>query len=414
MFWQQAKSVVLSIRSIFIVTCEVPYDSEIFLFYCWDHFKASKLGVRRFGFEAFYLRQSRRRGKVAMEYQGRSLTFWHGYWPLMLALESSGKNGGETLAVTYVRGTFNGPDLIHRAAEYHNSWTWGTKSKTTHRYRIVRKFGYLGSRKKDEPAPNRESDSGERSALASNGRPIGMTLDDLGVPIDKEPFGSLFYSPEVHDFFTKIQRWRDSRDWYHERRIQWRLGGLLRGIPGTGKTSFVRAAAQTFDFPIMIIDLSSMDNIDLTEAWREALNLAPCIVLFEDIDRLFDDDKNFQISDGGFSMRDPVSLDCLLNCISGVEPSEGIITIATANKPENLDPALLRPGRLDFKVEFACPTVDDRRKIAAGILEDDTELVEQVVSTSDGDTGATVVQMATEKAVLKYWASEDKKVEALV
>lgn len=402
-FWKQAQSLFQSIKSIFIVTSEMPHDGDIFLFYCWDHFRTSKLGVRRFGFENFYLRPNRRRGHVGMEYQGKSLTFWHGWWPMMLNMESQGTNKSDILSVTFIRGTFDITEIIKRAAVYRNQIQWGSNNSTTHRFKIIRKFGF-GSSTKDSDSPEyKEEDTTHRAGIDSSGRPIGLTQDDLGVPIEKEPFKTLFYSSEVHGFFENIKRWKDSRDWYFDHTIQWRMGGLLKGLPGTGKTSFVRAVAQTLDFPIMIMDLPSMSNRDLTGAWHEALNMAPCIVLFEDVDRLFDDNKEFHVSDQAFSMRDPVSLDALLNCISGVEPSEGIITIATANKPEKLDPALLRPGRLDFKVEFAVPTVEDRRHIAARILDHDTELVEQVVSSSNGDTGATVVQMATEKAVIKYW-----------
>ncbi len=324
----------------------------------------------------------------------------------MLNLESQGTNKSDILSVTFIRGTFNMKDIMKRAAAHRNKIQWGSNNSTTHRFKIIRKFGFSLSTKDGDSPVYKDENTTHRAGIESAGRPIGLTTDDLGVPIEKEPFKTLFYSPEVHEFFENIKRWKDSREWYFDHTIQWRMGGLLKGIPGTGKTSFVRAVAQTLDFPIMIIDLPSMSNRDLTTAWHEALNMAPCIVLFEDVDRLFNGNKEFHVADQAFSMRDPVSLDALLNCISGVEPSEGIITIATANKPDKLDPALLRPGRLDFKVEFACPTPNDRRKIAARILDDDTELVEQVVSTSKGDTGATVVQMATEKAVLKYWGNK--------
>ncbi len=409
-FWKQMKALIDSIKSMFIVVSEIPSQHDVFLFYCWDHFKSSKLGTRRFGFENFYLRPYRRLGTVGMEFQGKRLTFWHGYWPLFLTLEpGKGFSTNETLNVTYIRGTFDIKELIRLAAEYHNKMKWGLKSKTTHRYKIIRKFGFVLTSRDERGAPDMPDDSGEKSALASAGRPVGMSRDDLGVPLEQDPFRTLFYGNEVHDFFTKISRWKSSRDWYHKHTITWRLGGLLEGVPGTGKTSFVRAAAQTLDFPIMIIDLPSMSNKDLTEAWRSALSMGPMIVLFEDIDRLFTRDKQFKINDQAFSMRDPVSLDCVLNCISGVEPSEGIITIATANNPEFLDPALLRPGRLDFKIPFALPCEEDRRKIAGRILDQAPELIEPIVKESEGHTGAAVVQMATEQAILKYWANENRK-----
>jgi chaperone BCS1 len=152
--------------------------------------------------------------------------------------------------------------------------------------------------------------------------------------------------------------------WYAARGIPFRRGYLFHGPPGTGKTSLTLAIAGIFRLGIYCISLR--EEI-LTEAALATLfSMLPdrCIVLMEDIDAtgicrkraMGTDDDEAEDEDKSdeppMRRRAGVTLSGLLNVIDGVGAREGRILIMTSNCPEKLDDALLRPGRVDMKVEF--------------------------------------------------------------
>ena len=163
--------------------------------------------------------------------------------------------------------------------------------------------------------------------------------------------------------------------WYGQRGIPYRRGYLFYGPPGTGKSSLSFAAAGLFGLRIYVINLASTA---LTEDHLCTLFSAlprQCIVLLEDIDAAFLDrsavappaPKQPKVSGlsgltGGKSPaaapeepekpKTGVSFSGLLNALDGVASQEGRILIMTTNHIEKLDPALIRPGRVDMKIEF--------------------------------------------------------------
>jgi SpoVK/Ycf46/Vps4 family AAA+-type ATPase len=107
-----------------------------------------------------------------------------------------------------------------------------------------------------------------------------------------------------------------------------------------------------------------------------------------------------------------LTLDCLLNCISGVQPSNGVLVLVTANDFTKLDPALgvrdhtgksTRPGRLDACVHIGNLTKEGRYKIAKRILSDVPELVDRTVIEGEGETGAQFESRCSKLALDKYW-----------
>jgi hypothetical protein len=143
-------------------------------------------------------------------------------------------------------------------------------------------------------------------------------------------------------------------NWFRKMRLPYRRGYLLHGPPGNGKSTAIRAMLTSRGlsaYSIRFFDDHVNDN-DLEGLFAWAAREAPAVVLLEDVDRCF--------PRSGTS-KTKVSLQALLNCLDGVASGEGIITLATANDPTALDPAILRrPGRFDRVICFPNPTADLR------------------------------------------------------
>ncbi|KAE8394815.1 BCS1 N terminal-domain-containing protein [Aspergillus alliaceus] len=184
-----------------------------------------------------------------------------------------------------------------------------------------------------------------------------------------------------------------TRRWYSNRGIPYRRGYLLHGPPGTGKTSLCFAVAGLMGLPLYLLNLSSkaFGEDDLMSLFQELPRR--CIVLLEDVDcagitqkRVSDssndsagkpaEDKDNDTSKDvdSFPSKQGVSLSGLLNVIDGVAASEGRILVMTTNHPEKLDPALLRPGRVDMSIEFGYAESEDIK-----------ELFSAIYSTLEGD-----------------------------
>lgn len=151
-----------------------------------------------------------------------------------------------------------------------------------------------------------------------------------------------------------------SKAWYANRGIPWRRGYLFYGPPGTGKTSFCTALAGHFGMELFILSLSS-PHID-DEILETCFDSLPtrCLVLIEDVDsagivrEVMDAKKKQRISKkAAFVSRPKVTLAGLLNIIDGPVSHEGRVLVMTSNSPDKLDPALIRPGRIDKKILFA-------------------------------------------------------------
>jgi mitochondrial chaperone BCS1 len=142
------------------------------------------------------------------------------------------------------------------------------------------------------------------------------------------------------ELFADLDRFIASRDLYRQRGIPWRRGYLLYGPPGTGKSSLIQAIASHYDRQLVSLSLTDMDDSALLRAWSEIT--ATSIVALEDIDSVF----------SGRQPLGELSFSALLNTLDGAGAVEGSITILTTNHREQLDPALIRPGRCDQEFEL--------------------------------------------------------------
>lgn len=142
-------------------------------------------------------------------------------------------------------------------------------------------------------------------------------------------------------------------------------GLLLAGAPGLGKTFFAETLINEVQLPTFSIDGTALSG-SLGEAckkiksvFKKAKKKKTAIIFIDEIGRI-----TTNVSYNGFeSDASRTVLSCLLTCMEGIDDSRGIFVVMTANDIDSLDPALIRPGRIDKIIEFYDPTIEDREKL---------------------------------------------------
>ena len=184
-------------------------------------------------------------------------------------------------------------------------------------------------------------------------------------------------------------------------------GVLLVGPPGTGKTLLAKAVAGEADVPFFSISGSEfvemfvgMGANKVRDLFRQANEKAPCIVFIDEIDTI--GKKRDGSGLGGNDEREQ-TLNQLLTEMDGFEASKGVVILAATNRPETLDPALLRPGRFDRRVPVELPDLRGREDIlkvhAKKVkLGDDVDL-NAIARAASGASGAELANMINEAAL---------------
>ena len=187
-------------------------------------------------------------------------------------------------------------------------------------------------------------------------------------------------------------------------------GLLLVGPPGTGKTMLAKAVAGESNVPFFSISGSEfvemfvgMGASKVRDLFRQAKEKAPCIVFIDEIDAI--GGKRTAGSFGGNDEREQ-TLNQLLTEMDGFEDNSGVVILAATNRPENLDPALLRPGRFDRRVPVELPDLKGREEIlkvhAKKVKTEpgiDYNVVARMASGASGAELANVINEAALRAV---------------
>jgi len=193
-----------------------------------------------------------------------------------------------------------------------------------------------------------------------------------------------------------------------------RLGGkmpkgvLLAGAPGTGKTLIAKAVAGEADVPFF--NISGSDFVEMfvgvgasrvRDMFEQGRKNAPCIIFVDEIDAV--GRSRFSGMGGGHDEREQ-TLNALLVEMDGFETEEGIIIIAATNRPDVLDPALMRPGRFDRQVFIDLPNLKGREEILKihvkrVTLSKDIDLT-KVARGTPGFSGADIMNLVNEAALL--------------
>ena len=168
-------------------------------------------------------------------------------------------------------------------------------------------------------------------------------------PMVPRDLDTLFFSNREKEYVCDhIEKFNSNKDFYESRQILYKTGILLYGLPGTGKSSFVKAIASKYGRSIINMNTSNLRYIDLN-ALSQSINVdtdRQYIVLFEDIDTLFLNRQNKETT-----REDNAVINKLLQFLDSNTSPTNVIFIATTNHVDRLDDALLREGRFDLKVE---------------------------------------------------------------
>ncbi|PWN93260.1 hypothetical protein FA10DRAFT_263930 [Acaromyces ingoldii] len=187
-----------------------------------------------------------------------------------------------------------------------------------------------------------------------------------------------------------VKRFMERGWWYAQRGIPYRRGYLLHGSPGSGKSSFITALAGQLDLSICLLNLSERGLTD--DKLNFLLSNAPqrSILLLEDVDAAFLGRQGAPEADG---YQSSVTFSGLLNALDGVASGESRIIFMTTNHVERLDPALIRPGRVDMIEELGDAESDQVEELLWRFYRRDRpegeQLAPEIGSAEEGEEDST-------------------------
>jgi len=225
---------------------------------------------------------------------------------------------------------------------------------------------------------------------------IGTDWRPFGHPKQRRPISSVVLDEGKSDaILNDVKDFLSSQNWYRDRGIPYRRGYLLHGPPGCGKTSFITALAGELEYSICVLNLSDRSMSDDRLAHRLADAPENSIILLEDIDAAFVSRESSASMEEAYKGLNRLTFSGLLNAIDGVTSTEGRIVFMTTNYIERLDPALIRPGRVDFIDLIDYCTRSQLREMYRRFYPADSDaradlFAEQVVSTGSAVSAAQI------------------------
>ena len=220
-------------------------------------------------------------------------------------------------------------------------------------------------------------------------------------------FADVAGEDEAKEILQEIVDFLHNPKKYEEIGAKMPKGALLVGPPGTGKTLLAKAVAGEANVPLFSISGSEfvemfvgMGAAKVRDLFQQANEKAPCIVFIDEIDTV-----GKKRDGGGFSGNDEreQTLNQLLAEMDGFDGKKGVVILAATNRPDSLDPALLRPGRFDRRVPVELPDLKGREEIlkvhAKNIRVGDNVDYNAIARMASGASGAELANMINEAAL---------------
>lgn len=247
------------------------------------------------------------------------------------------------------------------------------------------------------------------SRMGGGGGVMGVGKSNAKVYVQKETgvtFADVAGEDEAKESLVEIVDFLHNPQKYTKIGAKLPKGALLVGPPGTGKTLLAKAVAGEAKVPFY--SLSGSDFVEMfvgvgasrvRDLFKQAQQSAPCIIFIDEIDAIGRSrDSRF----GGNDEREQ-TLNQLLSEMDGFDSSKGLLVLAATNRPEILDPALLRPGRFDRRVIVDKPDLKGRVEIlkvhSKDVRLDETVDFEEIALATSGAVGADLANMMNEAAI---------------
>ena len=239
---------------------------------------------------------------------------------------------------------------------------------------------------------------------------MGVGKSNAKVYVQKETgitFQDVAGEDEAKESLTEIVDFLHNPAKYTQIGAKLPKGALLVGPPGTGKTLLAKAVAGEAHVPFY--SLSGSDFVEMfvgvgasrvRDLFKQAQESAPCIIFIDEIDAI---GKSRDSRFGGGNDEREQTLNQLLSEMDGFDSSKGIMVLGATNRPEILDPALLRPGRFDRRIIVDKPDLKGRVNIlkvhSKDVLLDETVDFEEIALATSGAVGADLANMMNEAAI---------------
>lgn len=434
--WKQILGFLNQALSLIIVRASVKGDLSIAVqSYIWTRGKRSPFGSKVFGGTKNYVHPNRRIEVIGYEtISSDPLLVWFNKRPAIIKRMTgnqtynsnlgtgttnsyTGSNSDDSpLHITFLRGTFNLENFLNKVIEnyneIHHKENIDRNNKSANRFQVIRLTN--DTDKKNQPAGSGWNVIDVMTLLKTNSaRLIKWTKNDLLENIKKSAFEDYPFPKEAIDILEEIKLWKENSEFFKFKGIPWRRGYTLAGIPGSGKSTLIRAIGRDLDMPIYVFDLARETNVSFVENFQKVQASSPAIALIEDIDSIFEGRINLS---QGLNPKESLTFDCLLNTISGVGNSDGVLLFITTNNIEKLDPALgvvvdgksSRPGRIDKILFLNTMQEPERCKLAHLILDKWPELIDNIVAEGEGETAAQFQDRCAQLALKKFWETNNK------
>ena len=207
-------------------------------------------------------------------------------------------------------------------------------------------------------------------------------------------FSDVAGEDEAKELLTEIVDFLHNPEKYREIGASMPKGALLVGPPGTGKTLLAKAVAGEAEVPFFSISGSEfvemfvgMGAAKVRDLFKQANEKAPCIVFIDEIDTI--GKKRDGSGMGGGNDEREQTLNQLLTEMDGFDGSKGVVILAATNRPDSLDPALLRPGRFDRRIPVELPDLQGR----------DSVRFDEIAKAAVGASGAELANIVNEAAL---------------